>query len=123
VLLAQSGDRDALESVLREVQADLLRYIVGVVGESGAEDVLQDVFLDVWRNLKWLREPELFHPWVWRIASRRSFKFLKCRICRSKKRSRFSISILARPSPVWPMDWHAVANQWKGTKQLPTQSR
>jgi RNA polymerase sigma-70 factor (ECF subfamily) len=77
VLLAQSGDRDALESVLREVQTDLLRYITGVVGSSGAEDVLQDVFLIVWRKLKWLRDPELFHPWVWRIASRASFKFLK----------------------------------------------
>ena len=77
VLLAQSGDRNALESVLREVQTDLLRYITGIVGSSGAEDVLQDVFLIVWRKLKWLRDPELFHPWVWRIASRASFKFLK----------------------------------------------
>ena len=47
VLLAQSGDRNALESVLREVQTDLLRYITGVVGSSGAEDVLQDVFLRI----------------------------------------------------------------------------
>src|SRR5271165_4333607 len=77
VLLAQSGDRDALESVLREVQMILLRYISGLVGASGAEDVLQDVFLDIWRNLKWLRDPELFRPWAWRIASRASFKFLK----------------------------------------------
>jgi len=77
VLLAQSGDRDALESVLREVRMILLRYISGLVGTSAAEDVLQNVFLDIWRNLKWLRDPELFRPWAWRIASRASFKFLK----------------------------------------------
>jgi DNA-directed RNA polymerase specialized sigma24 family protein len=77
VLRAQSGDREALELVLCNVQASLLRYISGVVGRSGAEDVLQEVFLKICRNLKWLREPELFRPWAYRIASRESFAYLK----------------------------------------------
>lgn len=49
MLLAQSGDRDALESILRDVQTNLLRYISGLVGASRAEDVLQDVFVEIWR--------------------------------------------------------------------------
>jgi hypothetical protein len=62
VLRAQSGDREALELVLCNVQASLLRYISGVVGRSGAEDVLQEVFLKICRNLKWLREPRAVSP-------------------------------------------------------------
>ncbi len=77
VLQAQSGDRDALELVLCNIQASLFRYISGVVGRLGAEDVLQEVFLKICRNLKWLREPELFRPWAYRIASRESFALLK----------------------------------------------
>ncbi len=77
VLQAKSGHRDALELVLCNIQASLLRYISGLVGYSGAEDVLQDVFLTICRNLKWLREPELFRPWAYRIASRESFALLK----------------------------------------------
>jgi hypothetical protein len=43
VLLAQTGDRDALESVLRDVQPNLLPYISGLVEASAAEEVLQGV--------------------------------------------------------------------------------
>jgi RNA polymerase sigma-70 factor (ECF subfamily) len=48
-----------------------------VVGRTAADDVLQDTFVQICRNLKWLRDPELFMPWVYRIASRSCFKSLK----------------------------------------------
>ena len=63
VLRAQCDDREALEALLRAVQSGLLRYISGLVGSQGAEDVLQDVFLQICRHLKQLRDPELFRPW------------------------------------------------------------
>jgi RNA polymerase sigma-70 factor (ECF subfamily) len=59
------------------VQAPLLRYISGVVGRTAADDVLQDAFLQICRKLRWLREPELFRPWTYRIATRASFALLK----------------------------------------------
>ena len=59
VLRAQCGDREALESLLRGVQSPLTRYIAGLVGPDAAEDVLQDVFLQICRKLEWLREAEL----------------------------------------------------------------
>jgi RNA polymerase sigma-70 factor, ECF subfamily len=42
-----------------------------------AEDVLQDVFVLIYRKLAWLREPELFRAWTYRIASREAFKRLR----------------------------------------------
>jgi len=77
VIRARAGDREALESLLRRVQPDLSRYLSGVVGRQDADDVLQDVFLQIWRNVRWLREAELFRPWAYRIASRAAFAFLK----------------------------------------------
>lgn len=78
VLRAQSGDRLALDELLKDVQEPLYRYISKLVGERAlAEDILQEVFIHIYRKLRWLREPELFRPWAYRIASRETFKRLK----------------------------------------------
>lgn len=78
VLRAQSGDREALDELLEAVQESLYRYIFRLVGASSlAEDILQEVFIRIYRKLRWLREPELFRPWAYRIASREAFKHLK----------------------------------------------
>lgn len=78
VLLAQAGDREAFDQLLRLVQEPLYRYIAGLVGASAlAEDILQEVFILIYRKLRWLREPELFRPWAYRIATREAFKHLK----------------------------------------------
>jgi RNA polymerase sigma-70 factor (ECF subfamily) len=77
VLRAQCNDREALELLLRSAQPSLHRYLCGVVGRSSADDVLQDVLILVCRKLTWLQAPELFRPWVYRIASRAAFRYLK----------------------------------------------
>ena len=77
VLQARAGDREALERLLSGIQSRLLGYISGVVDRTAADDVLQETFLQICRNLNWLRDPELFMPWAYRIASRACFKFLK----------------------------------------------
>jgi RNA polymerase sigma-70 factor, ECF subfamily len=77
VLQARAGDRESLEQLLSGIQGSLLGYIAGVVGRTAADDVLQETLLQICRNLKWLRDPEVFMPWAYRIASRACFKFLK----------------------------------------------
>ena len=77
VLLAQSGDRAALEQLLRDIHAPLRRYISGLVGADFADDVLQETALQIYRKLPFLREPAVFRPWAYRIASRIAFSQLK----------------------------------------------
>ncbi len=78
VLRAQAGDREALNELLKAVQEPLYRYVFGLAGERTlAEDVLQEVFILIYRKLRWLRAPELFRPWAYRIASRETFKHLR----------------------------------------------
>jgi RNA polymerase sigma-70 factor (ECF subfamily) len=79
VLLAQCGDRDALEQLLRSVQPSLQRFIAGIVGGGDADDVLQDVLILVARKLSWLSEPRVFRAWAFRIASRAAFRHLRRR--------------------------------------------
>ena len=77
VLRAQCGDREALELLLRSVQAPLRRYLLRLVGVSSADDVLQEVLMFVSRKLRWLDAPEAFLPWTYRVASRAAFRHLK----------------------------------------------
>jgi RNA polymerase sigma-70 factor, ECF subfamily len=76
-LRAQAGDRDSIEALLRELQPPLRSYIAGLVGLTSVDDVLQEALFQIWRDLRWLREPELLRHWSYRIASRCSFKWLK----------------------------------------------
>ena len=77
VLLAQTGDRPALEQLLREAYAPLRRYITHLAGAALADDILQETSLQIFRKLPHLREPAVFRPWTFRIASRIAFAHLK----------------------------------------------
>ncbi|AXC15021.1 RNA polymerase ECF-type sigma factor [Acidisarcina polymorpha] len=77
VLLAQAGDRGALEQLLHDTYPPLRRYITRLVGVALADDVLQETSLQIFRKLPFLREPAVFRPWALRIASRIAFAHLK----------------------------------------------
>jgi RNA polymerase sigma-70 factor, ECF subfamily len=77
VLLAQTGDRTALEQLLRGAYAPLRRYITRLAGAALADDILQETSLQIFRKLPFLREPAVFRPWTFRIASRIAFSHLK----------------------------------------------
>jgi len=78
VLRAQSGDLEALNELLKAVQEPLYRYISSLVSQQHlAEDILQEVFIRIHRKLGWLREPELFRPWAFRVATNETFRRLK----------------------------------------------
>lgn len=77
VLQAQSGSHEALDELFKRVQEPLFRYIVSLVRDQHlAEDILQEVFIRIYRKLRWLREPEAFRAWTYQIASREAFRYL-----------------------------------------------
>ena len=79
VLRAQLGDREAIAALLGAMQPMLTRYVRAVVGAVDAEDVTQDVMVLIYRKLWMLTAPDLFRPWMYRIASRASFQYLQKR--------------------------------------------
>ena len=78
VLRSQTGDKTAFDELLKRVQQRLFRYIYRLTGNRAlAEDVLQEVFIIIYRKLRWLENPKLFRAWAYRIASRETFRHLK----------------------------------------------
>ncbi len=78
VLRAQSGDTDALNSLLNAIQEPIYRYIVSLMNDEHlAYDILQEVFLLVSRKIYWIKDARAFQPWIYRIASRQAFRSLR----------------------------------------------
>jgi RNA polymerase sigma-70 factor (ECF subfamily) len=78
VARAIAGDREVLDAVLAALDRPLYRYISKLVARREmAEDVLQEVLFRICRKIGWLRDPDLFRPWAFRIASRECFRQLR----------------------------------------------
>jgi RNA polymerase sigma-70 factor, ECF subfamily len=80
VVRAQSGD-DAAFAELVERYSPRLRYFLRKLLSSadGAEDALQDVWLDALRHLPRLAAPAALRTWLYRIARDRAFGRLRKR--------------------------------------------
>lgn len=75
---AQNGDQGAFEMLVDRYSAFLLRLISGLVqDEHLAHDVLQNVFLQLYRSLPTLRAGGTLKAWLSRVARNRSFDELR----------------------------------------------
>jgi RNA polymerase sigma-70 factor, ECF subfamily len=103
VLRAQSGSREALNELFKGVQEPLFRYIVSLVNERQlAEDILQEVFIRIYRKLRWLREPQAFRAWCYQIATREAFRYLKReRLWTEQVRDEGVLNVVAASEPIY----------------------
>ena len=80
VLRAQLEDESAFAELVQRYHARLLFYLAKLLGETHrAEDVLQEVWLDVWRSLPRLAEAGAWRVWLYRIARDRANRELRRR--------------------------------------------
>jgi RNA polymerase sigma-70 factor (ECF subfamily) len=69
VLRAQAGDRAAFHELVEAYQQRMTYYVRRLVQDvHQARDILQDVWLDVYRTLDKLQSPAAFRVWLYRIA-------------------------------------------------------
>jgi len=78
VVRAQAGDEAAFAELV-ERYSPRLRYFLRklLASTDGADDALQDVWLDVFRHLPRLADPQALVAWLYRIARDRAFGRLR----------------------------------------------
>ncbi|MCK4850398.1 MAG: sigma-70 family RNA polymerase sigma factor [Phycisphaerae bacterium] len=87
ILRCQTQDDAAFEEIVRLYEAPLRYFLRRIMGhDSSVDDVLQNVWLDVFRKLSELRSPRAFPVWLYRIARDKAFHTLR----RSKRISQLS---------------------------------
>lgn len=73
VLAARGGDRDAFARLVSRYRGLVSAISLSTVRDVGtSEDVAQEVFLSVWRDLGGLRNPASFVPWLRSLARHRA---------------------------------------------------
>jgi len=78
VLRAQAGDRTAFHTLVDSYQDRLMYYVRRLLHDADrANDVLQDVWLDVFRTVGRLRSPKAFRVWLYRLAHDRAVRQIR----------------------------------------------
>ena len=79
-LIKQSidGDSQDFATLIKRVETTMVRLVRSEIPDpASAEDVLQEVLLDVWQGLKGLRDPDRWAAWVMQIARNRCHDFFR----------------------------------------------
>src|SRR4051812_18984292 len=80
VLRCQTRDEAAFVELVSRYHARLRRFLAQMLrDEHAVEDVLQDVWLDVFRGIGKLRDANALVAWLFRIARDRAFRVLRRR--------------------------------------------
>ncbi len=92
---AQGGDVECFSALVERHWTFLVRIARSVVGDSEAEDCVQEALLTVWGKLSSLRDRGAFLTWMVRIVARRCLR-------RARRRSRF-VSLATAPDGANPI--------------------
>jgi RNA polymerase sigma-70 factor (ECF subfamily) len=80
VLRCQAGDEVAFAELVACYQPRLRAFMRQMIGDADrADDVIQDVWLDVFRSVGKLRDLDAFTGWLYRLARDRAYRTLRRR--------------------------------------------
>src|SRR5687768_4857920 len=79
VLRTQLGDQRAFEELIDRYHERLRRFLGKLLAGPAhdADDVLQDVWFDVWRSISRLEDADALPIWLFRIARDRAYRVLR----------------------------------------------
>lgn len=77
VLRCQAGDENAFHRLHTLFSDKTLRYLKGLLNESTAWDIQQDVWLSVYLKISELMKPTSFKTWLYRLTHNKAIDYLQ----------------------------------------------
>src|ERR1700727_2292342 len=88
-VLVQNGDAEAFRVIMERYEPKMTRYAKRFLfGADDAKDLLQEVFIKTYVNIKSFDPERRFSPWIYRIAHNEFVNALK-----KKKKDRENVSL------------------------------
>ena len=73
-----NGDEKSLEFLVKKYLKPIYGFVYKNVGDTAsAEDITQEVFIRIWKNLKKFDQKKEFKPWIFQIAKNASIDYLR----------------------------------------------
>src|SRR6187397_1621957 len=92
VLQAKKGDAEAFDTLARMVGDRCLAIAVRILRDTGlAEDAVQGALITAWIELRSLRDPSRFEPWLHRILTNQCYT-------EARRRTRWSEGLRILPT-------------------------
>lgn len=99
------GEAGALDILIAKYIKAMYGFVYNNVGnQAEAEDITQEVFIKIWKNIKKFNQEKNFKPWAFQIAKNTSIDFLRkkksipfSRFEDEKGRNILSDNIVAKP--------------------------
>ena len=89
----QTGDQSAFKLLIDQQQEKVLNTCLGFVrNQHDAEDLTQEVFVEVYRSIANFRKESKLSSWIYRIAVSKSLEYLRAK--KRKKRFAFFQSLI-----------------------------
>jgi RNA polymerase sigma factor (sigma-70 family) len=99
VIRARGGDRDAFSELVARSIGRLTAVARMILrDEYAAQDAVQEAYIEAWRSLPGLREPDRFEAWLRRLLVRACFKGIR----RSKRVEAVEIHLTPADEPAIP---------------------
>lgn len=74
----KDNNKEALDSLIKIYLKPVFNFILYTVGSNkDAEDLTQETFLKMWKNLKKYKQSRDFKPWLYQIAKNTCFDYFK----------------------------------------------
>jgi len=78
IKLYQEGAPEIFQELIEKYHSQIFSFVARLTGVSNAQDLTQDIFIKVWKNLKKFDSQKAsFQTWIFSIARNASFDFLK----------------------------------------------
>jgi RNA polymerase sigma-70 factor (ECF subfamily) len=88
VAMVQNGDSDSFGPLIERYEQRLIRYARRFLFDSDeVKDIVQEVFIKAYMNIKSFNVSQKFSPWIYRIAHNQFINEIK------KKQGRFSVPL------------------------------
>jgi RNA polymerase sigma factor (sigma-70 family) len=72
------GDDKSLEILIERYLKIIYNFIYNNVGDQAvAEDITQEVFIKIWKNIRKFDQTKNFKPWIFQIAKNASIDYLR----------------------------------------------
>jgi RNA polymerase sigma factor (sigma-70 family) len=80
VMDAQDGNAEAMEALVGRWQKRLWRHVFRLTGDrEAAWDITQESWIGIIKGLRKLHDPASFRAWAYRIATNKTFDWIKKR--------------------------------------------
>jgi RNA polymerase sigma-70 factor (ECF subfamily) len=87
IIRLREGNEDAFRELVKAFSDRIYNTVLGIVrNPQDAEDIAQDVFIQVYRSVNSFEENSALSTWIYRIAVNRSLDFLRTK----KRQKRFA---------------------------------